>query len=176
MFRTSGSTSTKLALVVLALGAALLFASGAAVAQHDEHDDHGADAHTEQATDQHADDAHANDAHGAHGDAAHGSEHGDDAHHDAHHDDHGSIPHLQNLLIGWIAPLLPDSVAHNLEEFLNPIYALTVVLVLSLFFISLSRKFNARFPGRTQMAVEMIFGQGRRCTALSRSSTVSITP
>jgi len=103
------------------------------------------------------------DSHGAadpqgadsHGAAAHGADaHGEDDHGGGH----SSIPHLQNLLIGWIAPLLPESVAHNLELFVNPIYSLTVALVLALFFISLSKKLSARFPGRAQMAVEIVFG------------------
>lgn len=139
-----------MAVLVLVIGVSFFACGDAALAQHD---DHG----TEQTTDAHGADAHAAEAaaHGeadAHGEAAHGDAHGDD------HGGHSSIPHLQNLLIGWIAPLLPDSVAHNLEDFLNPIYSLTVALLLSLFFISLSRKLSARFPGRAQMAIEMVFG------------------
>jgi F-type H+-transporting ATPase subunit a len=104
---------------------------------------------------QHGVDTHGEDA--AHGEGpAHGGPHGE-AEGD-HGGGHSNIPHLQNLLIGWIAPLLPDSVAHNMELFLNPIYSLMVALVLALFFISLSKKLSARFPGRAQMAVEMIFG------------------
>ena len=109
---------------------------------------HGVDTHGEQTTPGEE---------SAHGEGpAHGGPHGE-AEGD-HGGGHSNIPHLQNLLIGWIAPLLPDSVAHNMELFLNPIYSLTVALILALFFISLSKKLSARFPGRAQMAVEMIFG------------------
>ncbi|MCK9997261.1 MAG: F0F1 ATP synthase subunit A, partial [Candidatus Krumholzibacteria bacterium] len=119
---------------------------------------HGTDAHTEQAADQASPPNTTHDVE-AHSAPAHGEAHGDaDDHSEAHGGGHSSTPHLQNLLIGWIAPLLPDSVAHGLEEYLNPIYSLSVALLLSLFFILLSKKLSSRYPGRTQMAVEMIFG------------------
>jgi F-type H+-transporting ATPase subunit a len=143
-----------MAVLALAIGISLIAFGGlnTALAQHDAH---GTDTHTEQAAEQHTDDhadPHAADTHAA------TDAHGDDAHGDAHGDDHSSIPHLQNLLIGWIAPLLPDSVATQLETFLNPIYSLTVALLIALFFIFLSRKLSSRYPGRAQMAAEMLFG------------------
>ena len=135
MRRTSDLNMRKMAVLALVIGVSFFAFGDAALAQHDEH---ATDTHTEVA---------------AHGEAAaHGEE-------DAHAEGgHSSIPHLQNLLTGWIAPLLPDSVAHGLEEFLNPIFSLGVALLLSLFFISLSKKLSSRYPGRTQMAAEMIFG------------------
>ncbi len=155
MRSTSDLNTRKMAVLALVIGVTFFAFGDAALAQHDAHSGSTSDdTHTEQTADQHTDDAHAVDTHGAadgHGEAAQGEE-GD------HGGGHSSIPHLQNLLIGWIAPLLPDSVAHSLEEFLNPIYSLSVALLLALFFIALSKKLSARFPGRSQMAVEMIFG------------------
>lgn len=130
-----------MALLAIVLGTAIMISIGGLNTALAQNDDRGVDSHTQQAADHHP--APETESHGAEG------EHGGG---------HGSIPHLQNLLIGWIAPLLPDSVAHDLEEFLNPIYSLTVALLLGLFFIGLSRKLSSRFPGRTQMAVEMVFG------------------
>ncbi len=155
MVKTSELKTGKLAVLAIAVGITILAFGGlnTALAQDGTH----GSAHTEQAADQtnstHTEDAHAADSHAApaHGEAAHGEA-------DAHIAGHSSIPHLQNLLTGWIAPLFPDSVAHGMEEYLNPIYSLTVALLLSLFFISLSKKLSSRFPGRTQMAAEMIFG------------------
>jgi len=139
MFRSSHLSTTRLALAALVLGVALFAFGGDALAQHDDHGDAHA---TEQATDAHATEA------------AHGEEHAEGEHGGGH----SSIPHLQNLLIGWIAPLLPEAVAQGLEEYLNPIYSLGVALLLAAFFIGLSKKLSARYPGRAQMAVEMVFG------------------
>jgi F-type H+-transporting ATPase subunit a len=129
-------------------------ASHRAMTGGDTTDAHGAPTHGDEA---HEADSHGDDAHGdAHGAAAHGDGHGD-----GHGDDHGghsNIPHLQNFVVGWLGPLLPESIAHNLELFLNPIYAMTVALLLAVFFVNLSKKLSHRHPGRMQMAVEMIFG------------------
>ena len=151
-------STTRLAVLAVAIGVTILMYGGlnTALAQDDAH---SSDTHTEQAADHSSPPNTTHDVE-AHDAPAHGEEHGEAAHGDA--DDHGgghsSIPHLNNLVTGWIAPLLPDSVAHGMEEFLNPIYSLGVALLLSLFFIGLSKKLSSRFPGRTQMAAEMIFG------------------
>jgi F-type H+-transporting ATPase subunit a len=88
-----------------------------------------------------------------HGEAIHGEVHGED-----HAEEHSSTPHLYNLVSGWIAPLVPQAMADNLEAFIDPIYSLTIILVLSIFFISLSRKISHREPGRQQAAVEILLG------------------
>ncbi|MCB1184339.1 F0F1 ATP synthase subunit A [bacterium] len=176
-------STKKFAVLALLLGA-VIFASGASLArdhgddtatgavQHD--DPHAADV---QATDTHATDAqtadhtsghgepntthdeHAADPHATgHGDDMHGAEGHGEGHGDAHGGGHSSIPHLYNLVSGWIAPFVPEAVAHNLEAFIDPIYSLTVVILLSLFFVALARQLSARKPGRRQAAAEIIFG------------------
>ncbi len=132
-------SAKQLAILALLVGA-VIFSSGAAVAQ-----DHGQPAE-EHATDTHAADTHAADAH-TEGHAG-----------DAHGEEHSSIPHLQNLISGWVAPYLPEAAANNLVAFVDPLYSMTVALLLALFFIGLSRQLSARKPGRRQAAAEMIFG------------------
>jgi F-type H+-transporting ATPase subunit a len=174
--------ASRLAITALLLGAAL-FASAPALAQDHGAQDHGhateqthdaghaADAHAADAhaADAHATDAHAADAHGdphgedAHGEDAHmatghGDEHGDA--HGAHGDDHGghgAMPHLPNALT-FIKAWVPAPVAAKLDAFLDPIFSLTMALLLALFFVSLSKSLDSRKPGRAQMAIEMIFG------------------
>lgn len=133
----------RLAVMVLLLGA-LVFASGSVMAQ-----DHG---HDDQHNDTHAADHH-EDTHGdAHGDMAHGDAHGD-GHGDGEH--HSSTPHLKNL-VTLVSPYLPAPVAEKLEEFLDPFFSFLVILIISLFFISVSRNLSATNPGRAQMFAEMI--------------------
>ncbi len=179
--------ASRLAITALLLGAAL-FASAPALAQDHGAQDHGhateqthdaghaADAHAADAhaADAHATDAHAADAHGdPHGEDAHGEDaHGEDAHmatghgdehgdaHGAHGDDHGghgAMPHLPNALT-FIKAWVPAPVAAKLDAFLDPIFSLTMALLLALFFVSLSKSLDSRKPGRAQMAIEMIFG------------------
>lgn len=134
------------ALLALVLGTALLV-SGYALAA----DDHGQPAHGA-ATEQHAapadahaaDTAHAADAHAA--DAAHGDAHG-----------HGGTPHVPNALT-FIEQWVPKPVAAKLEQFKNPIYSLLVATIIAIFFITLSKRMDARRPGRAQMAAELIMG------------------
>jgi len=105
-------------------------------------------------------DAHAepNTTHDESGHAAPTDGHGEAVHGEGHAEEHSSIPHLQNLVTGWIGPLLPDSVAANLDAFIDPIYSLSVIICLSLFFITLSRKLSHRQPGRSQAAAEILLG------------------
>ncbi len=131
--------------------AALLFVAGMqatpAEAQHD-HAEHP----TEQVT---------HDAHGTaeHGTAEHSAAEAHDGEHAAagDHGEHSSIPHLPNALT-IISMFVPENVAHILEEWTNPIFAFVVVILTSIFFISLSKGLSARNPGRTQMAVELVLG------------------
>lgn len=147
------------ALLALVLGTALLV-SGSALAA----DDHGQPAHGA-ATEQHsapADAAHATDAPAGHGDAAHGdAAHGDAAHGDAAHADgahgHGGTPHVPNALT-FISQWVPGPVAAKLDELKNPIYSLLVATIIAAFFVSLSKRMDARRPGRAQMAAELILG------------------
>ncbi|MCP4571809.1 MAG: F0F1 ATP synthase subunit A [bacterium] len=164
--------SSRPALLVLLLCAALYAcAAGDVVAQ--EHgsssDDHGADsgsveeshaapadAHATPADHGQATESHGEDAHGAPADAhAAEGEHGEG---DAHGDGHGgAMPHLPNALT-FIKQWTPDSVDAKLDKFLDPIFSLTMALLLALVFVLLSRKLDPRKPGRLQMAVEMLLG------------------
>ena len=138
----------RLAIFTIAF-AAILFAAGTmatpAMAQH------GNDGHqTEQVT------------HGGHGEAVHGDDaHGEVGHEAIHeaggHDEHSSMPHLPNLLT-FISLVVPENVANILTEWTNPIFAFIVIIVVSLFFITLRPKLDPRSPNRTQMAVELVLG------------------
>jgi F-type H+-transporting ATPase subunit a len=145
--------------VLALLVGAVIFASGAAVAR-----DHGQDAGGRAGSTPHETEAAPAEAtHGAeaaHAEAAHAEAvHGEATHAEADHGgSHSSIPHLYNLVSGWISPYLPAAVATNLEAFIDPLYSLFVALLLSIFFIVLSRSLSARKPGRRQAAAEMIFG------------------
>ncbi|MDX2475567.1 MAG: F0F1 ATP synthase subunit A, partial [Candidatus Krumholzibacteria bacterium] len=142
-------SAKQLAVLALLVGA-VIFASGAALAQDPGHgqdtEEHATEEHAPPNT-THDEPGHVEPAHGE--DAAHGEDHGGG---------HSSIPHLQNLVSGWIAPYLPDSIATFLADFIDPLYSLFVALLLAIFFIVLSRQLSARTPGRRQMAAEMIFG------------------
>ncbi len=142
----------RLAVFAFAFGA-LFFAAGmTAPAVHAQH---GHDAHqTEQVTH----DGHAA-APAAHGEADLHNEtgHASDDHAAADHGEHSSIPHLPNLLT-LISMVVPENVAHILEKWTNPIFAFMVIIMASIFFISLSKSLNTRNPGRLQMAVEILLG------------------
>lgn len=138
-------SAKQLAVMALLVGA-VFFASGTvtgALAQ--EHGHTGQHAHEEHpvAVD-----------HGTHAETGHG----EDAHAGGHGEEHSSIPHLYNLVSGWLAPFLPATVADNLEAFIDPLYSLFVALLLALFFAGVGRNLSARKPGRRQMAAEMLFG------------------
>ena len=145
--------------LVLTLGAILflLTAADRALAQHhDQTDEHATSAQQEDQDHQAATSEHA-----GHGEAEVGGEHGEAAEHGEGHGEahggHGSMPHLVNL-VGLIAPVLPEPVGGFLEDFVDPIFSLLMILVLSIFFIGLSKELSARNPGRKQMAVEALFG------------------
>ncbi|RKZ12544.1 ATP synthase F0 subunit A, partial [bacterium] len=93
------------------------------------------------------------DTHGESGDA-HGAA---AAHTSGQHDAHTTIPHLPNALT-FITPLLPPNVAAFLNKFIDPIFSLTMALIIALFMVALSKRLDARRPGRFQMAAEMLFG------------------
>ncbi len=151
--------STKQLAVLALLIGAVFFASGTGLAQDHGHD-HG------QATEDHAttasDHGQPNTSHDEHSEAmGHGEavDHGAATDHgEGHGESHSSIPHLYNLVSGWIAPFLPEAVAGFLLAFIDPLYSMFVALLLAIFFIGLSRQLSARKPGRRQMAAEMIFG------------------
>lgn len=142
---------------LLVLGA-VLFASGVgsvASAQHDAHDTRQAaeqhDAHGQETDhgDDHAPiDVHAADPHAA---EAHGDANGE------HGGGHGGMPHLPSALT-FIEQWVPADFAARLDAAKDPIFSLFMALVLAVVFVILSRKLDARRPGRMQMAVEMIFG------------------
>ena len=125
------------------------------VAAHgDAHEAAPVDAHGAPATDAHATDAHATDAHAAeagHGEAAHG----DAAAHGGGHG--GGMPHIPSALT-FIEQWVSEPMAAKLAAAKDPIFSLLVALLLSVFFISLKGKLDPRNPGRTQMAVELLFG------------------
>ncbi len=88
--------------------------------------------------------------------AAHGEAHGD-AHAEGGHGGHGGMPHIPSVLT-FIGEKLPPEQAAKLDSFKDPIFSILVSLILAVFFVTLSRKLDARRPGRAQMAVELIFG------------------
>jgi F-type H+-transporting ATPase subunit a len=91
---------------------------------------------------------------GVHGEAAAG-EHAAAA---AHGGGHGTgMPHIPSALT-FIEAQLPPEQAERLKSLKDPIFSLLMALILAVFFVLLSRKLDARRPGRTQMAVELIFG------------------
>ena len=57
-----------------------------------------------------------------------------------------------------IAERLPEAQRESLLKWQDPIFSILVAAILSVFFLLLSRKLDPRKPGRTQMAVELIFG------------------
>ncbi len=146
------------ALVLAALfTGALLFAAGPAVAEdpHQQTDSHhqteqvAHEAQGHEAQDGHGQDAHGEDAHGE------AMAHGEGDEHAGEH--HGSTPHLKNL-VAVIGEQLPHSTASKLEEFVDPIFAAVIIILLCVFFISVSRNLKARNPGRLQMLAELLVG------------------
>ena len=76
----------------------------------------------------------------------------------AHGGGHGTgMPHIPSALT-FIEAKLPPEQAEMLNKLKDPIFSLLVALLLAVFFVSLSGKLDPRKPGRTQMAVELIFG------------------
>ena len=67
------------------------------------------------------------------------------------------MPHIPSALT-FIEQWVPEPVAARLDALKDPIFSILVSLLLAIFFVTLSRKLDARRPGRTQMAVEIIFG------------------
>jgi F-type H+-transporting ATPase subunit a len=135
---------------------------------YDKHaDDHGEAGHTQGHGEAYPDDpsghdpAHTGggpvDAHHGEGDA-HGDTHGEGAHGDSGHGaGHGAMPHLPNALT-FLKAWVPASVVHFFDAYKDPIFSLTMAIVLALVFVSLSKKLDGRKPGRLQMAVEMLLG------------------
>jgi len=162
--------SSRPVLLALLLSATLiLFGAGAVLAQdHQDNatadDDHGT---TQQATEHAAQSGEHGQAEDTHGEEATPDEHhaapadahgAEGEHGDAHGDAHGSaMPHLPNALT-FIKAWVPAAVAEKLDAFLDPIFSLTMALILALGFVALSKKLDPRKPGRLQMAVEMLFG------------------
>ena len=148
--RRAGSSLVAAALLL----GALLFVAAPALAD----DDHGhAATHQQAAADDDHGHGHAAQDEAHHGEmAGHGDAHGD-AHGEGHGEHHGSTPHLKNL-VAVIAEYLPPSVAHKLEDFVDPIFSFLVILLLASFFISISRGLKARNPGRAQMLAELMVG------------------
>jgi len=150
-------SANQLAVLALLVGA-VVFASGAALAQ-----DHGHDGQTtEEQVHQIQGEAPVSgethtDAHGETGGEAHGETHSE-THGETHGEEHSLVPHLQNFVSGWIIPYLPEAAGSRIEAFIDPLFSMLVVLGLSLFFIGLSRQLTARKPGRRQMAAEIFFG------------------
>ena len=76
----------------------------------------------------------------------------------AHGGGHGTgMPHIPSALT-FIQQWVPESVATKLDAAKDPIFSLLMAAIIAVFFMSLAGKLDARRPGRTQMAVELIFG------------------
>ncbi len=144
-------------LMILALaGVALLFAvgmgPGSALAQgHGSATEHSEDAHAHAGQANHVDDDHY-DPQGEHHPEGTAEGHGTD-----HGGGHSSVPHMANIL-SFLEPVLPAVVAENLLAFVDPFFSFILIIVLAFFFINLSKKLSSRNPGKTQMAVELVFG------------------
>ena len=108
---------------------------------------------THEAAPAHGEAADAHGAAGAHGEAA--GAHGAAAAHGGGHG--GGMPHIPSALT-FIEAKLPAEQAEALNKLKDPIFSLVVALILAVFFVSLAGKLDPRKPGRTQMAVELIFG------------------
>jgi len=138
--------------LVLALGAALLFAAPALAADPPAHGDapaETADAHAEDTG--HGDDSHAT----GRGDESHGSgrgSHGDDHGEHGLHNEHLELPHLIMVLRQFV---LPPSTSHYTHMFENAFFAMLAGLVVTLLAV---RVYNNRqdLPGRLQAFFEMI--------------------
>lgn len=131
----------KLAVLTIAF-AAFIFAIGLGFTEA--HAQHGHQGHE---TEQVAAEGHAT-AHGEEAASHEGTEHGSE---------HGGMPHLPNL-VSIIGQFLPENVALVMEEWIDPIFAFLMIIITSIFFISLSKNLSARTPSRTQMGVEMVLG------------------
>lgn len=146
--------------LALLLGLALL-AAGVCLAEDPVHGGHDAAPATEatvghvadqepavgEAEAGHNEMSHETAAHGeaAHAEGGHGGGHG------------GGMPHIPSALT-FIEQWVPAPVAEKLDAAKDPIFSLLVALGIAVFFAILSGKLDARRPGRTQMAVELIFG------------------
>ncbi|MEZ4388990.1 MAG: F0F1 ATP synthase subunit A [Candidatus Krumholzibacteriia bacterium] len=128
-----------------ALALVLVLAAGIASAQ-----EHGG-GHAEPAADPHHEAAvvEPGEAHGA----AHGEAHGE-----AHGKAHGGEFHLDNLVKLLIVNGFDDEKADALSKWIDPIYSLSVALIIAIFFISVSRSLRDRDPSRRQMFVEVLVG------------------
>ena len=140
----------RVALLVLLMGAAALAPRFALAQEHGHPAETPAAAHGEPTTGEPAATGHpateVQAAEGAHGAAAaHGGGHG------------GGTPHLPSLLT-FISQWVPAPVGDKLNALKDPIFSLLMAAIISVFFVSLSRKLDPRRPGRTQMAAELIFG------------------
>jgi F-type H+-transporting ATPase subunit a len=148
---TMGNLSKNKLMILALAGVALLFALGmgqdTALAQDHGHS-HGQVENTHET--EHVEQT-------GHEDAAHGEGHAEGHAEGDHGGGHSAVPHMANV-IAFLAPVLPPVVAENLMAFVDPFFSFLIIIVLSLFFINLSKKLSARNPGRAQMAAEMIFG------------------
>ncbi len=144
--------------LALLIGAALLFA-GVCLAEEPAHPaTHEAVPTEHVATQEHAPETAAREA-TAQDVAPHGvTPAGHEAATGAHGGGHGTgMPHIPSALT-FIEAKLPPEQAEMLNKLKDPIFSLLVALLLAVFFVSLSGKLDPRKPGRTQMAVELIFG------------------
>jgi F-type H+-transporting ATPase subunit a len=146
-------------LLVIVCAMALFLWAGAAAAQDHGHD-HGHDAHAAPADqhDAHGHDAHGHDAHAAdaHGDA-HGAAHGE-GHGDGHDDHGGGHFHLENLGKLLAVNILGKEKAEEYADWIDPLYSMTMALIIALFFISVARSLQERTPSRRQMFAEVVIG------------------
>jgi F-type H+-transporting ATPase subunit a len=134
---------------VCALALVFVFAAGGALAQHGDHGDQQA------GHDDHAQPAQQHDEHqpeGAH-DMLEGEEHGA-----GHGDDHGGGYHLDNILQLLIANVFGKDLEAQYHEWIYPLYALLVALIIAAFFIAIGRGLRDRSPTRRQIFAEMVVG------------------
>ena len=73
------------------------------------------------------------------------------------HADHGEY-HLENLAKLLLANIWGKEEAYKHSDWIDPIFSLTVALLIALFFISVARQLRDRDPTRKQVFAEMIIG------------------
>ena len=82
-----------------------------------------------------------------HGEPAAGDDHG-----------HGGGYHLENLAKLLIANIWDKQTAERVADWIDPIFSLTVALIIALFFIAVARRLRDRDPDPRQVFAEMVVG------------------
>jgi len=139
------------ALSIVLMLTLVLLAANASAQHHEVDQEHGGgDQHQEEVQRDHELDPSVEQvAETAHEDLDHG---------EAHDEHHGGGFHLDNLDKLLIKNLAGKDTAAKLEGWIDPIYAMTVALILGLFFVAVGRSLEDREPTRRQLFAEVLIG------------------